>query len=51
MSGAEAFPLYCAIAFSIIQVELSLGTFTFVYVFPCGMHTQPMSTYLGVMQM
>ena len=48
MSGAEVFPLYCAIAFSIIHVELSRGTFTFVYVFPCGMHTQPMIAYLDV---
>ena len=30
MSGAEAFPLYWAMAFSIIQVELSFGTLTFV---------------------
>ncbi len=30
MSGLDAFPLYCAMAFSIIHVELSLGTLTFV---------------------
>ncbi len=36
MSGNESLALYRAIAFSIIHVVLSFGTFTLVYVFPCS---------------
>jgi hypothetical protein len=40
MSGNESLALYRAIAFSIIHVVLSFGTFTWVYVFPCSETTE-----------
>ena len=40
MSGNESLALYRAIAFSIIHVELSFGTLTWVYVFPCSETTE-----------